>query len=141
MLKLLSLGVAATIIYSAQCTLVSDSNTQVVSKTVPGGGSAFVIPQNSYREWSWTTISGSEWIWDGNNTETEIVTFTRTFVLYSQVTQISLIASADNSFCTEFNNKDANCTYSDFKSTINCSITSLAIQGLNNLSIIVLNLI
>jgi hypothetical protein len=116
-------------------SLVSDNYTQVVSVNVPNGGPAFeVLPDPS-----WTSISGSNWIWDGNNQDAITVTFTKLFYLYCQVTAISLTASVDNFFYTQFNGQDPGCNAGDYIKTINCTITSYSVQGLNTLSFIVTN--
>jgi hypothetical protein len=131
--------VAYSAMQSATYTLVSDNYTQVVSKNVPNGGPAFQLPLNSTYS-GWTSLAGSNWIWDTNNQDAISVTFTKTFYLYCQLTSISLIVSADDSFYTRFNNQDPGCNASgNYWTTLNCSITSYAVQGFNNLSLIVTN--
>lgn len=122
-------------IESVQYTIPSNSDTQAKSVNLPDGGSAVEIQKAS----SWVSISGSSWIWDGNNEDAITVTFTRTFYLYCQATSISLIVAADNSFTTKFNDQNPNCHGDNYGSTATCLITSYAIQGLNTLNIIVTN--
>lgn len=120
-------------------TLVSDTNTWVVSVNVPNGGPSFeVLPALMYG--TWVNIPGSHWIWDGDNSDLITAVFTKIFYLYCQVNSITLIVSADDNLQTLFNNQDDSCSRNGlYASTLTCSIGSFAVQGLNNLTFIVTN--